>query len=139
MNQKLIEKAARYGVICVSRGEVSQIKSRWLPTMPSLWDVWLDSYWRRLPNDCFQVYYNEPRSNPGFIILSYAVAGRRTSLSTIHAGMLTLEEIGRYRNARAIVCHASNRRLSERVLQRFGYMRHAIRLKGDNYIKRLND
>jgi hypothetical protein len=71
------------------------------------------------------------------MVLAYAQAGPRTNLATLRAGLQQLEEIAVVRQLQAIVCQATHRKLTDRVMQYFGYQRHAFSLPGRHYIKRL--
>lgn len=68
----------------------------------------------------------------------YAHSGPNTSYRTVYKGVTVVDEIAGIRNARAIVCQATNTRLTERLMRRLGYVRHAPLLGNNNYIKRLS-
>ena len=119
-------------------GVPGRIERRWLPRWPSLMEVYMDRYWKRLPDDCCRIYYNHPRSCPGFTIFAYACSGRRTSLATLRAGLTILEEIAILVGNRAIVCQSTNPRLGDRISKHFGYVMHVPHLKGKHYIKRFD-
>ena len=129
--------AVRYGVVEVHNDHAYQIQRRLLPKMPSIWEAWLDACWRRLPDNEVRLYYNVPYRCDGFMVLAYARAGSKTSLASFRTGLSVLEEIAKLKRLQAIVCHATNPRLTERVMNYFGYNRHASHLKGYHYIKRL--
>ncbi len=129
--------AVRYGVVEVHNDHVYHIQRRLLPKLPSIWEAWLDAHWRRLPENEVRLYYNVPYRCGGFMILAYARAGSKTSLASFRTGLSVLEEIAELKRLQAIVCHATNPRLTERVMNYFGYTRHASHLKGYHYIKRL--
>jgi len=126
-----------HGMIESSSGKPVRIAGRWLPRWPSILEARIEQYWKRLPDDSFQIYYNHPKSCPGFNVLAYACSGRRTSLATLRAGLTMLEEIAILAGDRAIVCQSTNPRLSRRILEHFGFVQHATHLKGRHYIKRL--
>lgn len=127
----------RYGVVAVHNEHEFTIRRRLLPKMPSLWEAWLDSRWRRLPENNLFLYYNIPYRCSGFMVLAYAQAGRKTSVTTLRTGLSVLDEIAKLKGLHAIVCHATNPKLTERVMVYFGFKRHALQLKGHHYIKRL--
>lgn len=127
----------RYGVVIVRSDGKLIIRRRWFPSWPSLWDQWLDNRWRRLPSRCVKLYFNQPRSCPGFLVLAYAQAGPDTKPSSLQLGLSSLDAIARKRNLRAIVCHATNKKLTDRVMRYFGYERHAANLRGRHYIRRI--
>ncbi len=129
--------AIRYGVVEVHNDRSYRIYRRLLPKMPSVWEAWLDAKWRRLPENQLRLYYNVSYRCEGYMILAYAQAGQNTSVANFRTGLSVLEEVAKLKRLQAIVCHATNPRLTERVMNYFGYTRHATHLKGYHYIKRL--
>ncbi len=102
-------------------------------------DQWLDMHWRRLPENSFRLYFNQPRRCPGFLVLAYAQAGPNTAPETLRKGLAVLELIAHNKKMRAIVCHATHPKLTDRVMKYFGYERHAVHLRGRHYIRRIAD
>ncbi len=129
--------AGRYGVIVVRNDSEYAIHRRIFPKTPSRVEAWMDARWRRLPDNCWQLYYNAPFRCPGFLVLAYVRAGRNTSLASLRTGMSVLDEIAQAMGKEAIVCETRNPKLTSRVMKYFGYIRHAYQLKGMHYIKRL--
>ena len=127
----------RYGVVEVRNDREYSIRRRWFPKMPSQLEAWIDARWRRLPDNQLHLYYNAPFRCPGFLVLAYARAGNHTSIETFRNGLSVLDEIAKMMRMHAIVCEATNPRLTSRVMDYFGYTRHAHQLKGHHYIKRL--
>jgi hypothetical protein len=128
----------RYGVIETRCGVVRAVHFRPFPKFASHAEAWLDRVtrnWRRA-EDCCWLYYNEPRSCPGFLTLAYFVSSNKTSLATIQVSLAALDEIATNKRNIAIVCDASNLRLSDRMMQRYGFVRHAQTLAGRHFIKR---
>ncbi len=67
----------------------------------------------------------------------YALSGPKTQYTTFYRAVVVLDEIARLRDSDAIVCQVINLQASERLMNRWGYVRHAL-ARGDNhYIKRL--
>jgi hypothetical protein len=128
----------RYGVVIVHADGRLSLQRRWFPSWPSLWDQWLDNRWRRLPDNCAKFFFNQPRSCPGFLVLAYAQAGPNTKPASLQLGLSMLTAIARKRNLQAIVCHATNKKLTDRVMLYFGYERHAKHLSGRHYICRIH-
>lgn len=129
--------AWRSGLIFSQAGELRSVFGRWWQFPASLAHVWLHRRWRSLPSDQCFLHYTRPRSSPGFVSLRYICSGPKTKLATVHRAMVTLDEIALTLDAYAIVCCASNPRLSEKLMLRWGYHRHAHSLPGFHYIKRL--
>jgi hypothetical protein len=132
-----IASLGRWGVIEVD-GEISAtVRNRRLPSLPSLWDQWLDTRWRRLPENRVRIYFNHSRSSPDFLVLAYAQAGPNTRPGTLRKALSILERIAKQKQLQAIVCHATHVKLSDRVMRYFGYERHAMHLRGKHFIRRL--
>ena len=127
-----------HGMIESKSGVPTRVRKRLIPRWASLMEVWVDTRWKRLPDDCCRIYYNHPRSCPGFTVLAYACSGRCTSLATLRAGLTILEEIAILVGNRAIVCQLTNPRLDSRILRYFGYVQHVPHLNGNHYIRRLD-
>lgn len=51
--------------------------------------------------------------------------------------MGAVAQVAEIRQATAIVFHTNNPRITDRVMKRFGYERHALHLPGRHFIKRL--
>jgi hypothetical protein len=130
-------QVAGHGVIVVQPDHSVQLFSRYWPRWPSRLGQWMDERWRRLPTGQVRIYFNQPRLSPGFLVLAYAQAGKQATLPTLRLSLNILEEIARRRNMQAIVCQATAVKLNERVMNYFGYDRHAATLGPNHYIKRL--
>jgi len=130
-------RAWRYGEVEVSMGEVVSIYARWWPRFGSHWESWQDAYIRTLPMDSCRAYYAFPRKAPGFMSVLYAHSGRRTQYKTINRAVSAMDEIAKVHDAEAIVCQIVTERGSERLMNRWGYVRHALSQGDNHYIKRL--
>ena len=127
----------RYGEIEVVSGKLNAIYPRWWPKMASEWEAIRDLVLRPLPTDVCRVYYSFPLRSPGFMAVLYAHSGPNTRFNTLRRGVSSVDEIAAIWDVQAIVCEATNKRLTERLLNRLGYVRHATSLGKNNYIKRL--
>lgn len=128
----------RYGVIEARCGSFGAVHFRPFPKFASQAEAWLDRVtrrWRQAEDICW-LFYNEPRSCPGFLTLAYLVSSNKTSLASVQAALAALDEIARMKRSDAIVCDASNLRLSDRIMSRYGFVRHAPALAGRHFIKR---
>ncbi len=133
-----VVRCRRFGVVDSQRGALTAIHFRPLPKLASLPEAWFDRFarnWRRKEDRCW-VYFNEPRSCPGYLTLAYLLSSTGTSLATVQAALKALDEIAKIKRSDAIVCDASNLRLTDRMLARFGYEKHAPKLCGRHFIKR---
>jgi len=127
----------RYGEIVIANGCLQRIQPRWWPRWGTVWGAAFDRVIRMLPDDECRFYYAFPIRSPGFLSLLYVHAGERTSYRTFHQGIVAIERIARLRKAQAIVCQVTNDRLTERLMQRWGYVRHAKHAGDNHYICRL--
>ncbi len=135
-NEKQI-RAWSYGELEISDGKLIRIRPRWWPKVGSEWESIQDSYIRTLPDDLLRTYYAFPWRTPGFLSVLYACSGPNTQYKTLLRAVLVMDEIAHLRNAKAIVCQTVTARASERLMNRWGYVRHAASLGDNHYIKRL--
>jgi hypothetical protein len=70
--------------------------------------------------------------------INYVTCGEQTSYRTLLLAGQVLEEIARSRKSIAIVCQAVSVRLSERLMHRWGFVRHALTVGENHYIRRLS-
>ena len=125
-----------YGELELFDGELLGIYPRWWPCMASEWESIQDSTIRSLPTDFCRVYYAFPKRAPGFMSVLYARSGPKTQYKTLYRGVVVMDEIARLRDSHAIVCQMINLRTSERLMNRWGYVRHALAMGDNHYIKR---
>ncbi len=126
-----------YGELELSNGKLLGIYPRWWPRHGSQWEAFQDSFIRTLASDHCRVYYAFPRSAPGFMSLLYARSGPNTQYKTILRAVEVVDEIAKLKNTKSIVCQAVGIRATERLMNRWGYVRHATVLGDNHYIKRL--
>jgi hypothetical protein len=132
-------RARRYGVIEVRAGQLERIRLRPFPTRVLLWQPRLFGAWRHRyqAGDWCRLYYNQPRGFDNFLSLVYVVSGRDASFATFRTAVTTLDQIGELKQVDALLCDASNGRISDRLLHRWGWVPHAPMPWARNYIKRL--
>jgi hypothetical protein len=131
--------AIRCGRVIVRDGRLFAIEQHWLRSPVSIVQVWWDSNHRRLTgNECI-LDYHVPRGLPSFITLDYVRSGKQTDYPTLVAACHVLNEIARLRRANAIVAHVTNPRISDRLLERFGWQRHLLHWRGRHFIRRFYD
>ena len=126
-----------YGELELFDGKLLGIYPRWWPRITSEWESFRDSTIRSLPSDFCCAYYAFPRRAPGFMSVLYARSGPNTQYKTLYRAVVVMDEIARLRGSDAIVCQTINLRASERLMNRWGYVRHALALGENHYIKRL--
>jgi hypothetical protein len=128
----------RFGVIEMRNGRLERISLRPWPKSSSLlearaWGRWLHE---RQPGNRCRLYYNQPWGCPGFLALRYVVSSRDCTLATFRGALAVLDEIARLKHSEAIVCQASNSRISDRLLTRWGWQPHTADRRSRNFIKR---
>lgn len=112
---------------------------RWVPRFASRWDVLRDTLKpRAVVGECC-VYYAFPLRTPGFMAVQYLVCGQQTPYETLRRSVEIVSWIARARGCQAVVCQAISDRLSERIMNRWGYVQHAKTLGPGHYILRLRD
>jgi hypothetical protein len=143
LESHLINNAAevrlrRYGVIEIVAGRLERITFRAWPKLISLPEVWWlgGRYHACQDDDRCWLYYNQPRRCPNYLALKYVVSSHRATFATIHRAALVLDEVARLKQSDAIVCEASNLRISDRLLERWGWERHCLDSPRRHYIKR---
>lgn len=128
----------RYGVIETSAGKLTAIHFRPWPKLlawPEFWPVGADYHTRGQADRCW-LYYNQPWSSPNYLALKYAVTTAGTPYATCRAALDTLDAIAQLKQTDAILCDASNSRLSDRMLARHGWQSHKPQRWHRNFIKR---
>jgi len=127
-----------FGELELSDGKLLSIRPRWWPRIGSQWESFRDSYVRAMPNDVLLAYYAFPRRSPGFMSVLYAHSGPKTQYKTLYRAVLSMDEIARLRKTQAIVCQTVSNLANERLMNRWGYVRHAFSLGDNHFIKRLS-
>lgn len=136
--QSNVIRARRYGIIDAKNGEFRRVRLRPWPKIASvvegkLWGEWLHG---RVPGDRCSLYYNQPHRFSNFLAAAYAWSTRGCSVRTIRAALATLDEIARIKGTDAILCDVIGSDISDRLLARWGWEKHAPSLFHRNYIKR---
>ena len=135
--QDLIRRR-RYGVIETSAGQLRAIHFRPLPKIlswPEVFPVGPNYHARGRADRCL-LYYNQPLSSPNFLALKYMVTTAGTPYASFSAALQILDAIAQLKQSDAILCDASNSRLSDRLLARFGWQAHKPGRWHRNFIKR---
>jgi hypothetical protein len=134
-----ILRERRYGVIEVVDGRLKCVRLRPLAKRVSLlesevWGRWFHGH--RAGDRCW-LYYNQSCRLMSFLSLVYVVSARDTTFRSFRQAVTTLDEIAQIKGADAILCDASNARISDRLLARWGWVPHAPMPWRRNFIKRL--
>ncbi len=127
----------RFGVIEMRAGRLERIRLRPWPKGASLVGVWLGQRrHKRDSGDRCRLYYNQPWGSSNFLSLRYMASTRDCRLATFHGALVVLDEIARIKRSDAIVCDACNRRISDRLLARWGWEPHTSDRRHRHFIKR---
>lgn len=126
----------RCGRIVTEAGRLLGVFGRRWPHYGNWLQVIWDLHFRPVERDRCEVFYHQPLASPKFLTLSYVHAGARTSISTLYLAALVLDEIARIRKADAIVSHVTNDRITDRLMQRWGWEPHCLKWRGRHFIRR---
>jgi len=129
----------RCGRIVMRGGKLIEIQQLLLCGNVSVAEVWLQAKYGRRDDDCCWLDYHQPLGIPSFLTPDYIRAGTLASYKTLIGVCQTLDEIARIRSTAAIVAHATNQNISDRLLLRNGSQRHMERWKGRHWIRRYYD
>ena len=125
----------RSGRIVVENGRLEAIYGRWFAYQGNLLQVLWDRRLRGMTEDRCELFYHTPKS--GTLTLDYVRSGPRTSLSSFYGATLVLDEIARLKESLVIVCNVTNDRITDRLLERWGWQSHCPTWSGRHFIKRL--
>jgi hypothetical protein len=127
-----------YGVIETVDGRFRRITLRPFPKIISGAEIFLmgRGFHRRARGDRLWLYYNQPRRFPNFLVLKYAVSSQNASFGSLARALDVLDYIARLKQSDAVLCDASNRRISAKVLGRRGWVPHCPSRWHRHYIKR---
>jgi len=128
----------RYGVIQTAGGSFEKIAFRPWPKLISGLEAtwWNTSRGGQTVYDECRLYFAAPISAPGFLALTYIRSTIRTTLATFRMAVRLLDHVARLKESEAIVCEAFNRRISDRLLKRWGWEQHLLSSKRRHWIKR---
>jgi len=131
-------RARSHGVIETAGGQLRAVHLRSWPKLVSWSELWPLGLRYHAAGDADQclLYFNQPRRMPNFLALRYVVSTSGTSYRTFRAALTNLDEIAQIKRIDAIVCDASNLRISDRLLARLGWEAHKPQRWHRNYIRR---
>jgi hypothetical protein len=127
-----------YGVIEMVDGRFHQVRLRPFPKIISAPEILLfgNRFHSRAQGDRFWLYYNQPRWHPNYLVLKYVVSARATSFASLARATDVLDYIARLKRSDALLCDASNWRISTKLLGRWGWIPHCPSRWHRHYIKR---
>ena len=126
------------GAIEMIDGRLRAIHLRPWPKRSSVLEAYYWGRWlhRHRAGDRMLLYYAQPWGHANYLALRYAVSTRDCRLATLQGGLAILDEIARLKCSDAIFCDASNRRISERLMARWGWEPLGGRSSGRTFVKR---
>ncbi|MHB8902840.1 MAG: hypothetical protein ACYC6Y_29120 [Thermoguttaceae bacterium] len=118
-----VVRRRRFGVIEARDGAFHRILFRPWPTWVSIPEVLLWAPWlrRRRHRDRCLLYFDQPWSQPNYLAVKYLLTTAGTSYASVVAARRAVDEVARIKRSDALVCHVSNRRLSGRIMRRWGW------------------
>ena len=128
----------RYGILETAVGELVAIHFRPWPKLlswPEIWPVGGRYHGRGEVDGCL-LYYNRPIWHSRFLALRYIVTTKGTSYATLRETLVSLDHIAEVLGVDALLCDVANMRISDRLMQRFGWEAHKPSRWHRNYIKR---
>ncbi|MEQ8790020.1 MAG: hypothetical protein RIC55_27235 [Pirellulaceae bacterium] len=127
-----------YGVIETADERLVGIHLRPWPKVISVAEIWWlgSRFHHRTPGNRCLLYYNQPWGFRNFLTLKYVVSSCGASLKTFRGALVILDEIARIKRSDAALCEASNLRISDRLLDRWGWQRHVPDSDRRHFIKR---
>jgi hypothetical protein len=128
--------ARRAGHIVIQDGKLVAVFGRWWPYLGNHLRAAWDQRFRQTEEDRCELFYHAAISSPQFLTLSYIHSGEKTSLASVYAATLVLDEIARLKRSLAIVCNVTNDRISDRAIARWGWESHCHAWSGRHFIKR---
>jgi hypothetical protein len=129
-------EALRAGHVVVQGGRLVAVYARWWPYLGNHLRAAWDQRFRQSEIDRCELFFHAPLGSSQFLTLSYIHSGETTSLASVYAATLVLDEIARIKRSLAIVCNVTNDRISDRLLERWGWEAHCQSWSGRHFIKR---
>jgi hypothetical protein len=133
-----VVRARRYGYFDVVDERLSRVVFRPWPKITSIPDVLLfgEAWHRRRRGNWMRVYFNQPRRTPNFLAVTYVRSTRDCTYANSLVASRILDEIARIKTSDALVCDVGFSRISDRLLERWGWAPLAQQRFHRNYIKR---
>lgn len=133
-----IVRARRYGYFDVVDERLARVVFRPWPKITSIPDVLLfgEGWHRRRRGNWMRVYFNQPRRASNFLAVTYVRSTRDCTYANALAAARILDEIARIKASDALICDVGFSRISDRLLERWGWSPLSKRRFHRNYIKR---
>lgn len=131
-------KSRSYGMIEIDNERLVSVQFRpWPKLISAVEAAWIGGWkhQRDKKNRCV-LYYNQPWAHPNFLTLAYVQSTMGTSLASFRKSLLVLDHIAMLKGSDALLCEATNMRISDRLFLRWGWERHMETSKKRHWIKR---
>jgi hypothetical protein len=128
----------RFGVIEAANGRFRQVLLRPFPKIVSVPEaLWIGGWLHHhRSGDRIRLFYNQPWRSANYLVLKYAESARDTSFGTLTRALAVLDAIARLKRSDALLCDASNNRITTKILGRWGWEPHCRWRFHRHYIKR---
>ncbi len=128
----------RYGMIRVVAGEIVEVRFRLCPRWVSWMEVIWWEHWRRRAahKDECRLYYSQPRGHSHYLTLNYVASNSGTTFATARRALTALDQVALIKRSDALLGHITNRRISDRLLERWGWQQHLQNTRQRHWIKR---
>jgi hypothetical protein len=113
------------------------VQKRMWPRIASSFDVFWDEKFAVGESNSCRVFFSFPKRASGFMTINYFRTGPNTEYRIIARAATMVEQIAISRGCQGIVCQVISRRISTRLLLRWGYVPHAKSLGNGHFIRRL--
>ncbi len=136
-NRDTIQRRA-YGVIQADDERFVSIRFRPYPKLISGAEAYWAGTWGKQEykrNRCL-LYFNQPLLHRNFLTLQYIVTTLNSSWTTCAVALSVLDRIAQIKQSDAILCELSYKKLSPRLMKRYGWERHLKQKKRKHFIKR---
>ena len=136
-NESVIRNRA-YGVIDVRQGQLISVKFKPWPKIISATEAaWANAFRNtRVVTDRCRIFFNQPLAHRNFLALKYIESTLGTTMMTLRKSMRVLDEVARIKRSDAIFAHVTNLRISDRLMNRWGWESHLPHKRGRHFIKR---
>lgn len=128
----------RYGYIETVDGEMRRIQFRPWPKLISYSEaLWLGG-WKheKSAGKRCRLYFNQPLGHSNYLNLAYIESSAGSSFRNLHVALKILDLVAWRKKSDAILCELTNSRISDRLMERWGWERHLPDSPKRHWIKR---
>ena len=135
--QETVRRRA-YGVIETENGQFVRIQFRPWPKFISLLEIRLLGMrvHKQKKKDRCLLFFNQPIFHRNYLVIPYVLSFAGTSYATSRKAQHVLDQVAFIKQSDAILCEATNAKLSDRAMSRLGWEAHVPGSKRRHFIKR---